>query len=84
MDFTKKDVLEAIGKHRVRQVSIETELVIEGKVNRHPTEIGVGEANRAKLEKMLTELEAEGEIVSYGIDNKTYELAKFAITVAGG
>lgn len=47
--FTKEDVLEAIGKHRVRQVSIESELVFAGKASRHPTEIGITEVSRLLL-----------------------------------
>lgn len=72
--ITKSDVLEAIGTHRVRQASIETELVLLGKVRQHPTEIGIGEDNRQKLAALLTELEAGGLIRAYGDQRKAYEV----------
>ena len=72
--ITKQDVLEAIGKHRVRQVSIETELVLSGKVPQHPTEIGIGENDRRTLSELLIDLEAEGLIRVYGDQRKTYEV----------
>ena len=74
--ITKEDVLEAIGKHRVGQSTIETELVLAGKAKQHPTEIGVGESDRRLIRKHLRELEEEGLIQSYGIEKKTYELSQ--------
>lgn len=73
--MTKEDVLEAIGKHRVWQSTIETELVFAGKAKKHPTEIGVSESDRQLIRKYLCELEEEGVIQSYGIEKKTYELS---------
>ena len=72
--LTKSDILQVIGKHRVRQVSIETELVSSGKVKQHPTEIGVSEANRKRIQDLLAELEKEGCLRSYGVKMKTYEI----------
>ena len=72
----KSDILQAIGKHRVRQVSIETELVLSGKVKQHPTEIGVSDENRKRIQALLVELEKEGCIQSYGVKKKTYEVVE--------
>ena len=72
--ITKQDILQAIDKHRVRQISIETELVLSGKVEQHPTEIGVSEKNRQRIQDLLVELEKEGRIQSYGVNRKTYEV----------
>ena len=72
--ITEEDVLEAIGKHRVRQVSIETELVFAGKCKQHPHEIGVDETHRQIIQAHLVNLEKEGVIKSYGNRRKTYEV----------
>lgn len=72
--ITKLDVLQAIGKDRIRQLTIETELVLSGKVKQHPTEIGVSDANRKLIQDLLVELEKEGRIQSYGVKMKTYEV----------
>lgn len=74
--ITKEDVLEAIGKDRVRQSTIETELVFAGKAKKHPTEIGVSESDRQLIRKHLRELEEQGLIQSYGIEKKSYELSQ--------
>ena len=72
--ITEEDVLEAIGKHRVRHVSIETEFVFAGKCKQHPHEIGVDETHRQVIKDHLENLEKEGVIKSSGDTLKTYEV----------
>ena len=76
--ITAEDVLEAIGKHRVRQVSIESELYFARKAQKHPTEIGIPAPDRVRLQELLKQLEVDGRIKSYGIGSggadKVYEV----------
>ncbi len=74
--ITADDVIEAIGKHRVRQVSIESELFFAGKAERHPKEIGVDTTDRVTIRRHLKQLEADGRIKAYGIgsNDKAYEV----------
>ena len=69
---------EAIGKHRVRQVSIESELYFARKAQKHPTEIGIPAPDRVRLQELLKQLEVDGRIKSYGIGSggadKVYEV----------
>lgn len=81
--FTKQDVLEAIGKDRVRQSTIETHLALAQKARLHPLEIGIGASDRRILKEYLVELETEGVIKSYGIEKKTYEVIPLHVPTLG-